>query len=173
MAAPSNIPGLRKLSRKGGEVAWLWVASQVTRHSKGFKPRTRCLWRGVSEPSREQVAAIAQECAVLTGNLRAWQTTGRMPKPKSARIGMVYFLANEENFIKIGFTTDVRRRLTTLQVGSASHQRLLGTMVGTSRMEGDIKHRFRRLRVRGEWFRPEKLLLDFIAEETRTEEKAA
>jgi Meiotically up-regulated gene 113 len=148
-----------------GTRARFWVASQVARHTKGFRPRTRLVWRVAGEPSAEELAIIAQECGLLTGNLRAWQTSGRMPKPRRVRIGSIYFLANGEGFIKIGFSADLKQRLSTLQVGSASEQRLLGTLVASDRTEAELKHRFRRLHVRGEWHRPEKVLLDFIAAE--------
>jgi len=141
------------------------VASQVARHTKGFQPRTRLLWIGTGEPNADELSIIAQECDLLTGNLRAWQASGRAPKPKLIRVGLIYFLANAEGFIKIGFTTDLRQRQTTLQVGSSSAQKLLGTVVGSNRIEGELKHRFRKLRVRGEWHRPEKQLLDFITAE--------
>jgi hypothetical protein len=95
-------------------------------------------------------------------------------KQRMAKIGTIYFLANADGFIKIGFTTDLKSRLVALQVGSSSEQRLLGTLVGSNRMEGELKHRFRRLHVRGEWHRPEKVLLDFIAAEaTPAEARAA
>jgi hypothetical protein len=166
MPVRSAIPGIKKLPRANGRSSWFWVASQVSRYTKGFKPRTRLLWTGSGEPAPEQLTVMAQECALLTGNLRAWQASGKMPKPRAVQIGMIYFLANAEGFIKIGFSADLKSRLVALQVGSTSEQRLLGMLTASNRMEGELKHRFRRLRVRGEWHRPEKVLLDFIASET-------
>jgi hypothetical protein len=39
-------------------------------------------------------------------------------------------------------------------------------------MEAELKHRFRALRIRGEWHRPDKLLLDFIKYEALLPEAA-
>lgn len=96
-----------------------------------------------------------------------------MPKPRRIRIGTIYFLQNAEGYIKIGFSRDLKSRLVTLQVGSASAQHLLGTLTGSDRMDTELKHRFRRLRVRGEWHRPEKPLLDFIAAEATLPQASA
>jgi hypothetical protein len=38
--------------------------------------------------------------------------------------------------------------------------------LGTKAIEGHLHHRFRQLKIRREWFRPDKRLLDFIADET-------
>jgi hypothetical protein len=165
MPARNAIPGIKKKLRANGVWTWHWVASQISRKTKGFRPRTRFLWSGVGEPAAADLKIIAQECALLTGNLLAWKTSGLMPKPTMLRIGVVYFLANAEGFIKIGFSTDVVQRQATLQIGSPSELRLLGFLPASNRIEAELKHRFRALRVRGEWHRPEKPLLDFIKAE--------
>lgn len=162
MPRKGSIPGIKKLPRADGSRTWFWVASQVSRNTKGFKPRTRFLWRGVGEPAFEVLRLIEQECALLTSNLLAWQLSGKAPRNMVIVLGEIYFLANSEGFIKIGFSTDVAQRQATLQVGSPGELQLLGRMTASKRMEAELKHRFRALRVRGEWHRPEKQLLDFI-----------
>jgi hypothetical protein len=173
MPTRGSTPGIKKIPRQGGRWSWFWVASQIARHSRGFKPRTRLLWSGPGQPTAAELAVIGQECELLTGNLRAWQAGDKPPRPRTIRVGTIYFLEGAEGLIKIGFSRDVKQRQATLQVGSASVHKLLGTLVGSNRMERELHHRFRRLRVRGEWHRPEKPLLDFIAAEVAPPQEQA
>lgn len=173
MPRQGKFPGVKRIPRTDGGHTWFWVASQITRNSKGFQPRTRFLWRGIGGPSEADLKIIGQECALLTGNLLAWQSTGKAPKPRLVVIGTVYFIANAEGFIKIGFTTDLAQRVMTLQVGSPTELRLLGTLAASNRMDRELKHRFRALRLRGEWHRPEKALIDFIKAEATALAEAA
>ena len=61
--------------------------------------------------------------------------------------GEVYFLRRGE-LVKIGFSTNVRRRIAALGGGQ-----LLATIPGTMRDEQAMHRRFARLREQGEWFR--------------------
>lgn len=66
---------------------------------------------------------------------------------------MIYFIQSDyaEGFIKIGLATNLERRLEKLQCATAQR-------------EQEIHERFRDLRVRGEWFRPDESLVSFIKE---------
>lgn len=81
-------------------------------------------------------------------------------------IDRVYFMLSVElNRIKIGYTNaKLTRRLRESQVGSADELRMLGELRAPRTEEKRLHHRFRDLHVRGEWFRAEKALLDFIDE---------
>lgn len=172
MPARGEIPGLKKRKAKDGFTTWRWVASQVSRQTKGFKPRTRFLWRGLDEPAPAELKIIEQECALLNSNLLAWKANGTAPKAKMIVLGQIYFIADDAGFVKIGFSTNVHDQLATLQIGSASNLRVIGLMTASIRMEAELKHRFRALRIRGEWHRPDKLLLDFIKYEAQLPEAA-
>ena len=157
--------GIKRIRKGDHTTAWYWAASQVSRYSKGFKPRTRLLWRAAGAPTPAEFAIIATEAELLCSNLKAWQAGLKPPRPRLIKIGVVYFLSDRAGFIKIGFTTSLAQRITDLQIASSSELRLLATIVASNRMETEFKHRFRRLRVRGEWHKPGDHLIEFIAAE--------
>lgn len=74
----------------------------------------------------------------------------------------VYFIQDGE-YIKIGFSsTGAIDRLLVLQGANPRPLTLVATMPGTKALETELHARFHSLRVRGEWFRAEAPLLDFI-----------
>jgi hypothetical protein len=77
-------------------------------------------------------------------------------------IGRVYFI-EAGGFIKIGFATNVKQRLRSLQASNPIECRLLYSVGGTRLTEGEFHHRFAHLRHHGEWFRKEDELSAFIA----------
>lgn len=79
------------------------------------------------------------------------------------RGGHVYFIT-DGNAIKIGFSTDVLYRLGGLQVGHPAELRLLADFVGSTLDEANILRRFEHLNLRGEWFKHDPEIIDFIAE---------
>lgn len=75
----------------------------------------------------------------------------------------VYFIqSGESGPIKIGISEDPELRMSRFQIAHGETLRLLACMHGTRSTEKSLHYRFRRLRMRGEWFRPEKELLDYI-----------
>jgi hypothetical protein len=80
----------------------------------------------------------------------------------------VYFIQaeNSDGFIKIGFAKNPIKRLLLFQTGNPYKLKLLGVISGvTEHYELELHVRFQRFRVRGEWFRPDSELLDFIQQE--------
>lgn len=76
----------------------------------------------------------------------------------------VYFVQQGDGHIKIGIASDVTSRISELQTGSPVPLRLLGVMANAGRKtEAELHRRFSSLRQSGEWFRPERELLKFIA----------
>jgi hypothetical protein len=65
----------------------------------------------------------------------------------------VYFIRGEKlGLIKIGITTDTKKRLGTLQVGSPDRLTLLATVEGDEKTEQQYHLTFKSKRVFGEWF---------------------
>ena len=75
----------------------------------------------------------------------------------------VYFVqCGDDGPIKIGKSSgDMKRRLGELQVGNPVELRLLVSIPGD--VEQAMHMRFARQRIRGEWFRPDPVLLAFVA----------
>lgn len=76
--------------------------------------------------------------------------------------GSVYFVRGAAGHIKIGFSSDVPKRIEALQCSSPEPLELLATMPGNMAIERALHSRFERARVAGEWFRPTDELLSFI-----------
>ena len=76
---------------------------------------------------------------------------------------VVYFI-RDGDFIKIGFSAvSALERLGTLQTGNPRELVFLGQIIGTKALESELHCRFSRLRVRGEWFRAESELSEFLS----------
>lgn len=83
---------------------------------------------------------------------------------EQARWSVYFIQQGADGPIKIGVTVDVEKRRRVLQTGSAQTLVLLSTIKGTEKQEAELHRRFKHLRLRGEWFRPEPELLAYIAE---------
>lgn len=113
--------------------------------------------RLLNEPGTE---AFAQEI----GELRRERT-----RPV-AGVDYVYFVhAPENQAVKIGRAADPRRRIQILQVGSPGPVELLGWIRAkpADRLEAVIQGRFKRDRLRGEWFKATPELMNFIRDRAR------
>ncbi|MBS7545089.1 GIY-YIG nuclease family protein [Ancylobacter oerskovii] len=69
-------------------------------------------------------------------------------------IGEVYFVQAEKGPVKIGFSTDVPRRIGQLQSGMREIMTLLAVMPGDRRTEYFFHQKLRAFRITGEWFHP-------------------
>lgn len=114
------------------------------------------------------------ELASLRAAMR--QEAGVDPPPKIIETsyrpqredGFVYFLeARESSRIKIGFATNLERRISALQTGSPERLIVLGTIPGTRADERNLHKRFSKYRLSGEWFRNAQPLLRYILKVTR------
>jgi predicted GIY-YIG superfamily endonuclease len=77
--------------------------------------------------------------------------------------GFVYFVQGVDGGpIKIGFTTDVRRRLITIQAYSPISLRLVALFSGRAEHEGKLHRMFQAERLHGEWFFPSPELLAIV-----------
>jgi hypothetical protein len=80
-----------------------------------------------------------------------------------SKAGHVYFIQDTASLaIKIGFTTNINKRRSALQISHAAPLKLLGMLPGSQVDELRLHEQFATLRLTGEWFRPERELLDFI-----------
>lgn len=68
--------------------------------------------------------------------------------------GFIYFVrAGQTNTVKIGYATDVEKRLSNLQCASHHELRLIGHLPGSRDDEAGWHQRFAKERIRGEWFK--------------------
>ena len=74
---------------------------------------------------------------------------------------MVYFVKHTE-YVKIGFTNDIRNRLSQLQISCPVKLKLLGLIKGGEEDETILHKKFKHLSSNGEWFNCTQELCDFI-----------
>jgi hypothetical protein len=79
--------------------------------------------------------------------------------------GKVYF-AKTRDRIKVGFSTNVRSRISTLNTSSAEPIELLTTLDGDMALEKSIHEKLSVERIKGEWFRDSTAVRALIAELT-------
>lgn len=78
---------------------------------------------------------------------------------------MIYFVQTADNqYVKIGYATDVQKRLGSLQTGSPQPLKLIGTQPGDQPVERKLHERFHHLRRQGEWFETAPALVEYIAQ---------
>ena len=171
MPAVNAIPGLKRLPKPGGCFTWYWSASQIARDSGNFRPRTFRLWHGVGEPSANELVEIQQRCDALTFDLREWQLRSKRQRRKieggrvySRKRGFIYVIRAGER-VKVGFSRNVERRLREMQTHSPDDLELVLAVAGSPVLEHELHARFGDLSLRGEWFRYEQPIRDFVAAE--------
>jgi hypothetical protein len=89
------------------------------------------------------------------------------PHPEKAEIPtgeLVYFITGAPGFVKIGYTTDLAKRIQALQIGCPLVIEVLAFARGDRGVEQDYHYKFRAWRQSGEWF---KLCPDIRAEIAR------
>ena len=89
-----------------------------------------------------------------------------MPKRVTSAHGHIYFVQNLQNhYIKIGYSKDVERRYRELEHKVPDSIKLLAKFYcrGPARYERLVHSLFSDLRVKGEWFRPNGRIYDFIS----------
>lgn len=89
------------------------------------------------------------------------KTTKRRARPR----GWVYFATAQRvgsDSVKIGFTRDLKRRTSQLNIASPERIGFCLVIPGTMRAEKALHRRFARYRLQGEWFRASDELVGFI-----------
>ena len=86
-------------------------------------------------------------------------------KIKKERVqSFIYFIQAENGLIKIGYTRNLKERLDILRSMSHSKLTLLLVLKGDRKKESRMHEIFQDYRVHGEWFKPEKYLIEYIEE---------
>jgi hypothetical protein len=80
-------------------------------------------------------------------------------------MGYVYFVQlGNSGDIKIGFSTNIKKRMHTLQTSTPENIQLLGFIAGELPTEKMIHEKFRMLRKKGEWFQCHSSIIEFLNE---------
>jgi len=154
------------LRLKGDERFWGAFINCVRQWSwpKG-DPRWDDYWKRKreEEKAREEQKKRAAEMKKEEARIIAYRN--RYP-------GFVYSIQGESGGpIKIGYTQDIKARLSSIQTGHPDILVLLACFPGNTKDERKLHEKFDAFRLRGEWFKPSEFILKQI-EEIREKHKA-
>ena len=77
---------------------------------------------------------------------------------------MVYLISHEYQFVKIGFTSNINKRLSQLQVSSPVKLEVLHLIEGNVSLEKELHVLFKDLRTSGEWFKFDPSILEYFVD---------
>jgi hypothetical protein len=80
---------------------------------------------------------------------------------RGTKFGVVYAIFGAD-LIKIGFSTNLSVRFSSMKTDSPVKLSLLAQIPGTLELEKEIHEEFAEDRAHGEWFKPSSRLLDFV-----------
>lgn len=127
-------------------------------------PRWEEYWRRKREA--EKAKAMRRELENYMADQKEFARIERFAKnpPKKCK-GYVYFIQGLcGGAIKIGFSKNPEKRLAELQTGYPDSLTIILMIPGTEATERAIHREFEASRLKGEWFRPDKYVLDRIKE---------
>jgi transcriptional regulator of acetoin/glycerol metabolism len=76
---------------------------------------------------------------------------------------MIYFIQQGiDGPVKIGFTENIEKRISSLQTASPHKLRLIGSIDGDAEKERQLHNFFSAYRLAGEWFSPDRTMFDYI-----------
>lgn len=122
-------------------------------------------WVGEGLP----VIRVDQAVLVVPADAEGWVSAHRRGGVSFARRAVVYFAERtRDNAIKIGWSSNVTRRLVELQNIERCDVELLAAVPGNKPDEQTLHSRFAEDRIANEWFAPSEALTTFIASLGRT-----
>lgn len=112
---------------------------------------------------QEIVGVSEVTAAIRQAEKQAREEEAGTPNPSPRPDPSVYFIqAVNGGLIKIGWAMCPKRRLKAIDPFSPTPLQIIGVIPGGAVKEASLHKQFSHLRERGEWFRPESDLLQFI-----------
>lgn len=123
-------------------------------------------WHHVAELNAHKEKAMKRALTCDPFTAAKLDTADRIASALSVNTGQaqwIYFVVESgSGAIKIGVTTNVKKRVISLQRDTPHTVKLLATMRGNFQVESLLHRLFAYARIRGEWFRPVPELLEYI-----------
>jgi hypothetical protein len=77
---------------------------------------------------------------------------------------MIYLISHNDQFLKVGYTNNIKKRLSQLQCSSPIKLKLLHLIDGDTSLESDIHNLFKHISTSGEWFEYNQSILDYFSD---------
>lgn len=164
---PNASSALEDLERAFGFIELVGtVTSSNTAISADLMSAARALKRaieGIESLGPLQVQQHLDECEVLAHKLEIYRAEADKRLLAKELSTKVYFLSDSNAAtVKIGFSKDVDSRIIALQTSNTNPLVLLGSIPGGRVTERVLHAKFRRFRIKGEWFTAAPELLQYI-----------
>jgi DNA-binding XRE family transcriptional regulator len=75
---------------------------------------------------------------------------------------MIYLVSHLNQFVKIGFTKNINKRLAQLQTSSPVKLEVLHLIEGNVSLEKELHQKFKEFRTSGEWFNYDSSILEYF-----------
>lgn len=100
------------------------------------------------------VTATIERLYVACRMYEAWKSSKELDNSSSEQQEKVYLIGCKENkTMKIGYSKDIKSRLTSLQTSSPYQLTVLSNIKGSKNLEKNLHKEFGYLRINREWFR--------------------
>ena len=115
--------------------------------------------RAIQADLREAAALISQRLESLVPqclNILGFSDIEGYMENREMNKGVYFITMNTggECPVKIGYSSDIDKRLSALQTASPYTCEIVGKLAGDFSLEREIHSKFRQYNMRGEWFRP-------------------
>ena len=101
-------------------------------------------------------------CTYAEGAEFSWRSESTLNEEPAHMKEYVYFIRDEDGYVKIGKARNVKTRLSQLQTSSRQELTLLKPVPGGHVAERILHAKFSHIHVRGEWFKPTPELYYYI-----------
>jgi len=159
-------PGIRKAvsreERAAGQLASGEMNGRRFAEHIGVAHGTVKRWLHEGMPARRD----GNKVWITPDEARAWievRFAGKVTVAFKRQTSLVYFAQAEGGLLKIGWSSDVMRRVAELRKKSRQAVELLACFPGDKPDELRVHARFARLHVGGEWYRDDGSIADYLA----------
>jgi hypothetical protein len=95
--------------------------------------------------------------------MRKFKSGLKRPFGSNVKRGHIYFIQQGDSGpIKIGFSTRPKERLRTLQTAHTDKLNMLHCELGSEADEARLHRKFSNIHIKGEWFKADDSLVEFI-----------
>lgn len=154
MSEPSLSSGIPAIGPPPGCVRQVEFARRL-----GINKNTLAQWVRAGMPT----IRVGREAWIQVDAASAWIQRERRNSVAFGRESVVYFVRRADGCIKIGFTSDLDRRLLELRKKFRCQVECLATAAGGADVEARVHRRFADAHVGEEWFSPAPALVELVA----------
>lgn len=142
----------------------LWLASVKDRDSE-YTKNTWADYNSLMEPLRHELGTT-EDMDIIKYLISFYFPVSKEEGWNSNSDDDLYFIKSEDGFVKIGRSNNPERRLGAIQTSNHKELKLLARFKNKGVHENETHQRFKKLNIRGEWYKLTDEIKDFIKEKS-------